>query len=103
MIFCHLQVMGPRVIARGEEADRLQASWIRGVKNGYAVAEHMTDIHMATIDHHLDAVGTTTDVAVRHVMDPPANALRRYWSFSRRARCLWKAGQRCQTDEAFEM
>ena len=72
-----LQVVRAGVGARGEEADRLQAARIRGVENRHAIAEHVADVDVPAVDHDLHAVGTAALIAVRHVPDPPADAVRR--------------------------
>ena len=72
-----LQVMRARTGARGEEADRLQLTGIRGVENRDAIAEHVADVNMAAVDHDLDAVGAAALIAVRQVPDPAPDARRR--------------------------
>ena len=63
--------------ARGEEADRLQTARIRGVENRYAIVEHVADVDMAAVHHDLHTVGAPALIAVRHVPDPPPDAVRR--------------------------
>ena len=72
----HLQVMRASVDSRGEEADRLQPARIGGVENRHAIAEHVADIDVAAVHHHLDAVGAPALIAVRQVPDAVPDALR---------------------------
>ena len=72
-----LQVMRAGVVAGGEEADRLQAARIGGVENRHAVAEHVADVDVAAVHHHLHAVGPAALIAVGQVLDALADALRR--------------------------
>ena len=65
------------LIAGGEEADRLQPARIRGVEDRDAVAEHVADVDVAAVDHHLHAVGPAALIAVGQVADAAADALRR--------------------------
>src|SRR4029450_8213517 len=78
--------MGTGVRSGCKKASWLQATRIRGVENWEAIAEHGPDVGVVTIDHHLNAVGTTALVAVRDVPDPAPDAFRRN-----------RIGRRCRT------
>src|SRR5262249_44394232 len=99
-----LQVMGTRVITTRKEPNRLRPPGIRGIENRQAIAEHVTDIKMAPVQHDLHAVGTAADVAVGQMTDLMADPLRRDWSILRRARGgLRQQRQRCQSNQRFQM
>ena len=79
----HLQVVRARVGAGREEADGLEAPRIGGVENRHAVAEHVADVEVLAVEHHLHAVGPAALVAIREVANLPADALGRH----RRVHC----------------
>ena len=80
------------LVAGREEADRLQAARIGGVEDGDAVAEHVADIDMAAVDHHLHAVGPPALIAVGEVPDAAADAGRRDGAVALARRCDAGAG-----------
>jgi hypothetical protein len=76
-VFRHLEVVSAGVLSCGEEIDRLQRTRIGRIQDCHAVAEHVSDIDVVPIEHHLHAVGASADVAVRDVLDALADALGR--------------------------
>jgi len=66
------------VDAGGEEADRLQPPRIGGVENRHTVAEHVADVDVTAVDHHLHAVRSSTLIAVRQVTNAPPDACGRH-------------------------
>ena len=95
-----LQVMRARVDARREEADRLELPRIRGVENRDAVAEHVADVDVPAVDHHLHAVGPAALVAVREVPDAAPDALRRDDRIGRAVRPGGRRGGRRQGQQS---
>ena len=89
-----LQVMRARVDAGREEADGLELPRVRGVENRDAVAEHVADVDVPPVDHHLDAVGPSALVAVGDVADPVPDALRRHHGIGRSVRSVRSRGRR---------
>ena len=69
-----LQVMGACVDAGGEEPDRPQPPRIGGVENRHTVAEHVADVDVTAVDHHLHAVRPSALIAVRQMTNAPADA-----------------------------
>src|SRR5678815_3160814 len=69
-----LQMVSARVVATGEEAYGLQPPGIGRVQNRDAIAEHMSDVKMPSVDHDLHAIRMSSDVAVRDMTDSPAEA-----------------------------
>jgi len=57
--------------------DRLQLARIGGVENRHAVAEHVADVNVFAVDHHLHTVRPAALVAVRDVLDAVPDTLRR--------------------------
>ena len=53
------------------------AARVRRVEDRDAVAEHVADVDVAAVDHHLHAVGPAANVAVGEVPDATADALGR--------------------------
>jgi hypothetical protein len=87
-IISDLQMMRASVGSRGVETDGLQLVWIRGVENRHTIAEHVTDIDMATVDHDLYAIRATALIAVRQIPDAAPDALRRDRQVRIGARCV---------------
>ena len=85
------------------EANRFQLTRILGVQNRHAVAEHVPDIDVAAVHHHLHAVWTSALVAVRQVPDPATDALRRNRASCGRARRERQARERRQTKQACQV
>ena len=73
----NLQVMGARVLAGGEKARGFQVARVRRIQNGDAVAEHVPNVNVLFVDHHLYAVRPSADVAVGNVLDALPDSLRR--------------------------
>src|SRR6185503_1055762 len=102
-IIRHLQVMSAGVDARSEEADRLQAPRLRGVENRHPVAEHVADVNMAAVDHHLYAVRAAALIGVREVPDAPPDALRRNGRVRGGAGRRGYASQRTQAEQTLQV
>ena len=85
-------MMGPRKVSAREEADRLQIPWIGRIQNRDAVAEHVSDIKMTAIEHDLNAIRPSSDIAVGEMTEALADSLWRNGALLR-ARFL---GQRRQ-------
>ena len=70
------------------------------IQNGYAVAEHVADIKMPAVEHDLNTVGPSADIAVGQMTEAVSDALRRNGGLLRGG----LAGSRRQsrkTDQAF--
>src|SRR5580704_4645006 len=76
-------MMCPGKIAAGEESDRLQFAWIRRVENRDSVAEHVADVEVPTVSHHLNAVRASANIAVGDMTEALSNTLRRNRGFLR--------------------
>ena len=102
-IFGHLQMMRAGVVAAGEKSDGLQPPRIRRIEYRHAVAEHVADIEMTAIDHDLDAVRPSADIAVGNVIDAPADSL--HWN--RNVHCgtrgLRKISRQRQAEQRFQV
>src|SRR5205085_8819820 len=70
-------MMRARELASRKEVYRLEVTRIAGIQDGYAIAEHVTDIEMLAARHDLDAVRPPADVAVGNVLDSVTDAFRR--------------------------
>src|SRR3989442_10283061 len=92
-----------RIVARREKAHNLQPARIRGIEDGYAVAEHVANVKVAAADHDLDAVWAAAEIAVRQVADAASNAPLRNRSFFRSPSFLRKVGRRCQAGQTFHI
>src|SRR5438128_10687308 len=95
--------MGTRIVTTGKEPNELEPPGIRGIENRQAIAEHVTDIKMAPIQHDLHAVGTAANIAVGQMTDLMPDPLRRNWSILRGARGLRQQRQCCQSNQGIEM
>jgi hypothetical protein len=60
----HLQVMGASIDSRGEKSDRPQAARVGGIEHRHPIAEHVADIDVAAVDHHLHTIGAPALIAV---------------------------------------
>src|SRR3954470_8463047 len=67
-------MMGAGVLSCGEEIDRLQRTRIGCVQDRHTVTEHVSDIDVLPVEHHLHAVGPSADVAIGDVLDALADA-----------------------------
>src|SRR6185312_10938099 len=74
----NLQVMGAGIVSAGEKADRLHFARVPGVEDRDAVAEHMANVEVSAVVHHLNAVGTPADVAPGEVFEATPNAFSRH-------------------------
>jgi len=95
--------MRTRQIAEGEVVHRLQTSRIRRVEDGEAIGEHVPDVHMPPVDHHLHRIRPPALVAVRDMADAPADALRRNVRFALRASRERHAGKRRETGDGLQI
>src|SRR2546428_6940981 len=95
--------MGARIVTTRKEPKGLEPPGIRGIENRQAIAEHVTDIKMAPIQHDLHAVGTAANIAVGQMTDLMPDPLRRNWSILRGARGLRQQRQCCQSNQGFQM
>ena len=98
----YLQMMRAGILPGGDEVDRLQFARIGGVENGHAVAEHMPDIEVFPVDHHLHAVRAPADVAVGKMLDAVADAFERH-SGALRGRRRRKSGDGCKSEHALQL
>ncbi|HEV3447309.1 MAG TPA: hypothetical protein VG099_21895 [Gemmataceae bacterium] len=73
----HLQMMRTRVDAGSEEIHGFEIARVGGIERCHAVAEHVPDIEVFTVDHHLDAIGASALIAVADVADFVSDALGR--------------------------
>ena len=96
----NLQVMRPGKVSASEEADRLQVAWIRRIQNRYSVAEHVADIKMPAVEHDLNAVRPSANIAVGQMTEALSDALRRNCTFLR-ARLPGTGRQRRETKQTF--
>src|SRR6266403_129850 len=70
-------MVGACEISAGKKADGLDPAWISGIKNGQTITEHVADIEMPTIQHHLNTVRPASNVAIGHMTNAVSDALRR--------------------------
>src|SRR5438034_11754777 len=97
-------MMGARIVTTRKEPNGLEPPGIRGIENRQAIAEHVTDIKMAPIQHDLHAVGTAANIAVGQMTDLMTDPLRRNWRILRRARGgLRPQRQRWQSKQRFPL
>src|SRR5690242_9470248 len=89
-------------VSAGEKTDRLQFAWIRRIQNRDSVAEHVADVKMPAVEHHLNAIRPSAEVAIRHMMKPLPGPLRRNCSLLRGARLAGTRRQRCETQQTFQ-
>src|ERR1700679_592193 len=78
--------MRPGKVSASEEADRLRLARIRCIQNRNAVAEHVPDVKMPSVEHHLDAVRAPAKVAPGQMPEAIPNAFRRNHSLMFNAR-----------------
>src|SRR4029077_14026268 len=97
----NLEVVCPGRVSAGEEADRLKVAWIGRIENRYSIAEHVADIEMLAVQHHLNAVRPSAKVAVGQMTETFPHALRRNCILLRSARLSGTMRQRCETQETF--
>ena len=96
----NLEVMGPGKVSSGEEADRFQFARIGRIQDRDSVAEHVADIKMPAVEHHLNAVGPAANIAVREMTEALSDALRRNGVILRVR--LQGAGRQCrETQQTF--
>src|SRR5438477_1289569 len=90
--------MCPGRVSAGEEAHRLHLAWIRRIEDRDSVAEHVAHIQMLTVEHDLNAVRPSTDIAVGEMSEAFSGAFRRNRSFLR-ARLPGGRGQCCESNQ----
>src|SRR6266851_5077522 len=91
--------MCPGNVSAGEEADRLQVAWIRRIENRYSVAEHVADIKMPAVEHDLNTIRPSANIAVKQMTEALSGALRLNCTFLR-ARLPGAVRQCCETNQA---
>ena len=96
----NLQVMRAGIVSAGEEADGLELARIRRIQNRHAVAEHVADIKMLAVEHDLNAVRPSADIAVGEMTEALSDALRRNGAI---LRVRWRGSgrQRRETQQTF--
>src|SRR5438874_150787 len=69
--------MCPGKVSPGEETDRLHVAGIRRIENRYSVAEHVADVKVPAVEHDLNTVRPSSDIAIGKVAEALPDALRR--------------------------
>ena len=85
-----------------KKPDRLQAARIGGVEDGDAVAEHVADVDVAAVQHHLHAVGPSALIAVGEMADAAADAGRRHVGVGARAERGRRRARDAQREQVLE-
>ena len=98
-----LQAVRARQVAEGEVMHRLQVSRIGGIEDRQAVREHVPDIDVALVHHHLHRIRPAALVAIGDVADALADALRRDLGFGLRPGAERHAGKRSEAEQAPQM
>src|ERR1700686_2434224 len=89
-------------ISAGEKADRLQLARIRRIQNRDSVAEHVADIKMPPVEHHLNAIRPSTEIAEGQMMEALSDSLRWNCGLLRGTRFAGARRQRRETQQAFQ-
>ena len=95
----NLQVMRPRKVSAREKAHGLELARIGRIQNRDAVAEHVADVKMPPVEHDLNAVRPSADIAIGQMTEVLPDALRRNRTFLRAAHMPGPLRQGCQPQQ----
>src|SRR5579871_3930733 len=85
--------MRSRVIAARKEPDRLQLTRIGRIEDRDSVAEHVPNIQVPAVPHHLHAVGPSANIGIGNVPQSLSNPLGRNSRFLGATRPLRERGE----------